>query len=77
MGQPAIKPVKLIQRVGGVSDKSQTLQLNVIALFYEWIDRRSSMVMVCKKNNKIHIGVDLTKLNQNVKQEWHFLLAVE
>ena len=77
MGQPAIKPVKLIQRVGGVSDKSQTLQLNVIALFYEWINRRSSMVMVCKKNNKIHIDVDLTKLNQNVKQEWHFLLAVE
>ena len=76
MGQPAIKPIELVQRVGGVSDKSQTLQLNVIALFYEWIDQRSSMVMVCKNNNKIHIGVNLTKLNQNVKQEWHFLPAV-
>ena len=35
MGQPAIKPLELVQRIGGASDKSQTLQLNVIALFYE------------------------------------------
>ena len=52
-------------------------KLGVISKVTETTEWCAGMVVVPKKNNKVRICVDLTKLNQSVKRECHPLPAVE
>lgn len=52
-------------------------ELGVISPVQEPTDWCSGMVVVPKTNGKVRICVDLTKLNENVRQELHQLPSVE
>ena len=68
-------PVPLLSKVK--EELSRTEQMEIISKVDEPTEWCARMVVVPKANGKVHICVDLTKLNESILREYHPLPSVD